>query len=257
MHNINAGPYLSKYFWTTKPEKFEYYPKLPTDVQKLIAEYAGINAPMELTGYLYSPLQDAITHRDYDRVKVLVALHADVNGTPAQSNETPLCRTIREYEQAATNLKFYRKHDDHDIKDKAKLYAIFKYLLIKGADYNKANPEGICSTFCKNMHKQTPLHVAVNNMHTMALLQDLLNLPNINLHVQDRWGHTALDCAKLKAMNQFANVEYRKHYYKTCILLESKNTPSSVILEPMPSEKIMNQQYEDALRIKKHETQNS
>ncbi len=204
------------------------YKDLPDVLHDVIREYMGINAPMKKPNNYYSILQKAVNDCDGDRVQILLALGADVNLTPAESGRTPLYVAIEVYNSVIMLYEDYSRA--------AKVYAIFRYLLAKGADYNKPNEKKDDDSLLDG--GKTPLYAAVDCRHARQILQDLLKLPDINLDVKNRWGRTALDEAKNNAMSDMS-IEFRKYNYRVCALLEQAGAPSSVILAPMPSDEIM------------------
>ncbi len=232
-HSKNAKQQVISTSRKQKGDPFKFT-KLSTKVQKLVGEFVGIN---EQTRNWNSPLQEAVDSNNYDIVKFLVKLGANLNAAPAHNENIPLIMAIQNYKKEANILKCSQK------ENKAKSYIIFKYLLEAGADYNKANENPIKSHLTND--KNTPLHEAVDS-DTIRFLQYLLNLPNIQLDVENIWGQTALDCAKLQAMNKKIKIDDRKHFYQVCALLESKNAPSSIVLEPMPTDEEMEQQHYEA-----------
>ncbi|MDP3787792.1 MAG: hypothetical protein Q8Q60_00570 [Candidatus Chromulinivorax sp.] len=220
------------------------YLDLPIDMQREVSEFFGVDRHFDykihlrfdyqknsyLRIYQYnSPLQKAINNHDGDQVQILLALHANINGTACACKQTPLYKSIEGYAHS------------HDKISKIKSYAIFKYLLQKKADYNKLNPD---TTYENSFDAvEIPVWVAISHSTTTPLLQNLLDLPNINLHIKNEDGHTIFDCAKLHAMSPWHEANRRKHFYNVCQVLESKGAPSSIVLEPMPTDEELLRQW--------------
>ncbi len=224
-------------------QRFNYL-DLPVELQREVSDFYGVdrcfksvrlllengNRLVEKRDFSYhSPLQKAIYDHDYDRVQILLALHANINGTQHDCKRTPLYMSVE-------------AHAFSDNKtSQIKSYAIFKYLLEKGADYNKSSPDTIYEYDFDVV--RIPIWVAISYSTTTTLLEEFLNLPNINLHIKNEDGHTVFDCAKLHAMSPSRQPEIRKHCYKACQLLENNSAPSSIMLKPMPTDKELLRQW--------------
>ncbi len=237
---------LNELLWKYKyPEKYIkkdsiIYGDLNKDIKILILEFAELEIPLikpKDKDYVLpdrSPLQDAIFSRDFNRVRLLIALGADVNTTRSRSGITPLFLAMKQYE-------FTYKHQ---YIEQIVSYGIFKYLLMHDADCNKPNDKS--KDFLNP--GETPLDKAVEySRYESVFLEDLLKLPNINLHAKNKYNRTALDEARKSAMAKCTNLYFRKRYYKICTLLEQAGASSSVVLEPMPSDEAMGYQLRDAL----------
>lgn len=207
--------------WKTQPythwkcKQKIFYKNLPLPIQQNIVEFAGLHEPPREGSYYYTPLQKAILDSNYTTVQLLIALGVDINGNPAGCKETPLFISIR-----------------WEDKNEVKHYAIFKYLLAHGADYNKPNGK---ENYNSNS-ESTPLHKTVFQKTNIQFLHDLLNMPNINVNTCNRYGETFLDSAKKNAMYKRYTVEYRKYAYTVCAVLESAGAQSSIMLQPMPTD---------------------
>jgi ankyrin repeat protein len=165
-----------------------------------LLHYAGLNKEIDVKQSVPQlPLMHAILTQDCDQVQILIALGANVNSRSNRHTAGSLSTAIRAYHDVSRNKA-----------DKAKAYAIFKYLLTKGVNPNNST------------EIETPLQAAATRDSTLPLLQDLLRLPNINLQTQNIYGHSVFDCLQREINQKVINFNYTDGHRKVYTLLKNK-----------------------------------
>lgn len=200
------------------------YQDLPLETRQYIFKFVG----PDQEGWL--PLQKAASNPNPELTRFFIACGADVNEATVANESNWISCLIN------TPLSFTARLCDyvHDRTKMRKGLVVFNILLRHGADKNKPGE-------CGN----APLHAAVES-HNLPIMQSLI-AAGANLDVKNRWNKTPLDLARNNAMNQVANVPLRKTMYEFSAILQAAGAPSSVTLEPMPTDEVMQAQHVQAI----------
>ncbi|MGZ6250575.1 MAG: ankyrin repeat domain-containing protein [Candidatus Chromulinivorax sp.] len=192
------------------------YQALPTELQRIIREFAGLETPVEaVLPFSQTQLQDAITNFNTDRVQILIALGVDPNATPYYFKCRPLINAIINFSYSD------RVHQKKEI-------GIISYLLKNGADVNLKN-ENNNDPFCK----ESPIFQAVASCNNIPILKMLLQCSNINLTIKNKDDQTVLDIINEELNSCLLTEGDKKEYYKMAQMLKKHNAPSSIPLEPL------------------------
>ncbi len=184
----------------------------------------------------YTLLQKQVIYPviNIENVRTLLMCGFDSNVTASAQYPCNLCLETPLYKTASSSALV------HSQKSMRQRFIIAKLLLRHGADIQK--PDG---------WQQSPLHGAVQARNIPMI--ELLIQSGAQLDAQDYWHNTPLDRAKKEAMNHQLKICIRKKYYEICTMLEQLGAPSSVTLEPMPTDEIIIQQAELELRNQRME----
>ena len=101
-------------------------------------------------------------------------------------------------------------------------------------------------------YKESPLFQAVEFPENSPMLQILLQHPDIDLSIKNRFNKTAADVVIEKANSDSGcySPSERMKFYQFAQMLKSANIPSNVLLNPLPSYEIMQQQYQNKPRMR-------
>lgn len=225
--NLDAGPFQSK-----ATSAIETTPLKETNITQPIRLQ---DLPLETRRYIceflqpkpgeYTQLQKAVTggYSNINNIRTLLACGFNPNVTaPLRSQhdmclETSLCK-IAGSSDIAYNQKSMRQR-----------CIVAKLLLHHGADIQQTNE-----------FQESPLHGAVTAQN-IPMIQLLIQF-GARLDAQDCLHQTPLDLAKKQAMRHQFKIYVREKYYEICALLEQLGAPSSLFLEPMPTDEIMEEQ---------------
>ncbi len=171
----------------------------------------------------------AICSNDSDAVQLLVTLQAHLQDRKYKyehEKSTPLYGAIQEYRFACIHADIGLRLVGKEQKDSL---PIVDYLLRKKIGINKPAE-----------YENTPLHEAVNS-GLIDITQRLITA-QADLSVKNMYGKTPLDDAKQRAMRPIYP-KYRKKAYAICTMLEQAGAPSSIVLQPMPTDEKMAEEY--------------
>ncbi len=214
-------------YFKFKQEQTRTFEKLPNDTKFIIGEFIGFDTKKE--GSCLNPLQYHINKYDSNAVQLLVALQAHKHEPKVKfdhEKSTPLHDTIVRY-------RLTLDHVDHSLPWRKKanteyLGIIDFFLRKKVVDINKTI-----------QNKETPIHMAVS--YNLPNITQRLIRANADLSLKNEWDETPLDMARKEAMRPI-KTNYRKKAYAICTMLKQAGAPSSITLEPMPSDDVMDQQ---------------
>ncbi len=184
----------------------------------------------------YTLLQKQVIYPviNIENVRTLLMCGFDPNVTATSRFQADLCLETPLYKVAASSELL------HSPKEMYQKFIIAKLLLRNGADIQKLNT-----------WQESPLHAAVKALNINMI--QLLIQSGARLDATNYWHNTPLDQAKKNAMNHNLKISTRKKYYEICTMLEQLGAPSSVTLEPMPTDEIIIQQAELELRNQRME----
>ena len=229
---------VPKYF-KFKQSQTRTLEQLPSELKYIIGQFVGFDQAVNKS-CSFDPFKYAICKHDSDAVQILVALKAHLHDQKCQYEDeksTPLYAAIQEYSFACNHVDCGFSWGEKEQKDSI---AIVDYLLHKKIGINKPAE-----------YENTPLHKAVSS-GLIDITQRLITA-QADLSLKNRWNETPLDTAKQNAMHPI-NPKYRKKMYAICNILEQAGTPSSVILQPMPTDAVMDQECHAACRKDEFET---
>ncbi len=199
---------------------------LPLEARRHIFEYVPKHNSR------FTQLQQAVISHNIDTIRTLLVCTADPNETKQSyfvtdlPNQTPLYTLVK--------TSSCKKNPEQVILE----HSIAQLLILHGADVNKAN--GI---------QETPLHAAVQTGN-LPMIQCLIR-SGANVTKQNFRNKTPLDIAIQNAMNHHLTTKTRKKYYKICGLLIESGATSSINLESIPTDVIMEQQHQEYLSSEK------
>jgi hypothetical protein len=201
--------------------------QLPIELKYIIGQFVGFDQAVNKS-CSFDPFRYAICKHDSDAVQILVALQANLHNKKCQyehAKSTPLHAAIQEYSFACNHVNTGLRCGEKEQKD---TLAIVDYLLRKKIGINKPAE-----------YKNTPMHQAVDSK-LIDITQRLITA-GADLSVKNRLDETPLDTARKEAMRPI-NPKYRKKAYAICNVLEQAGAPSSVMLQPMPTDSVMEQE---------------
>ena len=218
---------VPKYF-KFKQSQTRTFEQLPSELKYIIGQFVGFDE-VNYKRFGFDPFMYAICSNDSDAVQLLVALKAHLHDQKCQyehEKSTPLYAAIQEYSLACNYVDCGFSWGEKEQKDSL---AIVDYLLHKKIGINKPAE-----------YENTPLHKAVDS-GLIDITQRLITA-QADLSVKNMYGKTPLDHAKQRAMRPIYP-KYRKKAYAICTMLEQAGAPSSIVLQPMPTDEKMAEEY--------------
>ena len=214
-------------YFKFKQEQTRTFENIPDYMKYVIGQYVGFDQSVSKSCSL-NPFHYAISKQDGNAVQILVALKADWHDKKCKyvhQKTTVLHAAIQQYTFAFNDAKAGSLLDTQKQKD---ALVIVDYLLRKEIGINKIG-----------CFRQTPIYEAIESGNK-NIVQRLLTA-QADLTVINHWNNTPLDAAKKQAMQPLNGTD-RKNLYTICTILEQAGAPSSVILTPMPTDAVINQQ---------------
>ncbi len=218
-HESRPAPDYFKF----KQKQKQIFENLPSNTKYVIGQYLGLDKPIKKVYGNSSFFDSAILNNDSNEVQILVALEANLHDKKSKDEPhktTPLYCAIQCY-----NFSLYNK-------SQKKSLAIIDYLLQKKIGINQP-------VQCQ----QTPIYRAIDCGLTNVVQRFIA--AEADLNVLDCDNLTPLDTAKKNAMNQKLEPKHRKKYYKICSILEQVEAPSSIVLDSMPTDIVMQYQHDN------------